>query len=726
MPEAVAPFRQFVVKVASRCDLACDHCYVFEFADQSWRGRPAVMTDETAERVAARIAEHAAAHRLRTAHVILHGGEPLLAGPARLERIARTLRAALDGVAELDLRIHTNGVLLSERFCRVFEEHDIMVGISLDGDRAANDLHRLYRDGRSSYDKVIAAVDLLRERHPRLYAGLLCTIDVRNDPIAVYEALVALEPPRIDFLLPHATWDEPPLRPEGSATPYADWLIAIHDRWIADGRPVPVRLFDSITWGARGRGSQTESLGLSVSDLVVIETDGEYEQADSLKVAYDGAPATGLDVVRHSLDEVARHPGPAARRGGADDLADECRACPLLVACGGGLYAHRYRTGTGFRNPSVYCPDLFKLIPHVDRASGGATHTLPASALGALAAVTAGPGEIELLHAPQSSLTRLLVARAHGSDPGDSAWTALVRLDRDDRAAVRRAFGHPYVRAWAAGRAAGRGDARHLAAVAAAAAIAAGRPAKVPVPVTDGVIHLPGLGRLRVGPGVEAHVEVGDGGFAVHAHGHRYDPASPEWEPLRETFPGGPLVDDVDPYRDRFGRPARERLDETGFAAWREAFAAAWKALDAEHPDQAAVLRAGVRIVTPLTGDDAEVAVAREAPGALGVAGRPTPESLVRGFWRSRLAAVQDLFDLTGGDTRVEEELSAAYSRLAAAAVARPAEAADLLEEVRRGVRDLASGPLPDMGRRFVTGMDAAAAARLRSLPCAPPADHAP
>ena len=29
---------QFVLKVNSRCNLACDHCYVYEAADQSWRG----------------------------------------------------------------------------------------------------------------------------------------------------------------------------------------------------------------------------------------------------------------------------------------------------------------------------------------------------------------------------------------------------------------------------------------------------------------------------------------------------------------------------------------------------------------------------------------------------------------------------------------------------------------------------------------------------------------
>ena len=47
----------------------------------------------------------------------------------------------------------------------------------------------------------------------------------------------------------------------------------------------------------------------------MIEADGSLEQADSMKVAFDGAPATGLDVFGHPLDEAAAHPasGPGSK-----------------------------------------------------------------------------------------------------------------------------------------------------------------------------------------------------------------------------------------------------------------------------------------------------------------------------------------------------------------------------------------------------------------------------
>ena len=212
----------------------------------------------------------------------------------------------------------------------------------------------------------------------RLYAGLLATIDMRSDPVAVYRALAELDPPNLDFLLPHGTWDAPPpgkrARSDGrlpvrlAASPARRRTLTGCPRSSPNGQGRPARAGADLRVHHRdhaGRQPRTESLGLAPSDVVVIETDGTIEQADSIKVAYDGAPATGLDVFSHPLDAAAAHPGIRARQQGIAGLSPVCRQCPVVDSCGGGLYAHRYRTGSGFANPSVYCADLEKIITHV-------------------------------------------------------------------------------------------------------------------------------------------------------------------------------------------------------------------------------------------------------------------------------------------------------------------------------------------------------------------------
>lgn len=358
-------FREFIVKVHSRCDLSCDYCYVYEMADQSWRDKPRAMSAETAQLAAKRIGEHARAHELARVALIVHGGEPLLAGRDLISLLVTSARREAGAGVVIDASIQTNAVGLDEAYLRLFDELGLRVGVSLDGAARAHDRHRRFASGRGSYSAVSAALRRL-QRFPHLYSGLLCTIDLRNDPVSTYEALAGFDPPKIDFLLPHGTWVRPPPGrvPDATQTPYADWLIAVFDHWY----PAPgtrIRLFEEIMSLLLGGTSDSEIVGLSPARMVVIETDGSIEQTDTLKATFDGAPATGLHLRGAPLDAALLLPAIAARQLGIRALAPKCRACRVHQVCGGGLYTHRYRAGTGFANPSVYCPDLMRLIGHI-------------------------------------------------------------------------------------------------------------------------------------------------------------------------------------------------------------------------------------------------------------------------------------------------------------------------------------------------------------------------
>lgn len=749
------PVTQYVLKVHSRCDLACDHCYVYRHADQGWRGRPPVISPAAADHAALRIAEHAAAHRLPQVQIVLHGGEPLLVGKERMRGLLATLDSRISPVAALDLRIHTNGVRLDPGWCALFSEYGVRVGISLDGDRAANDRHRLFANGRSSYARVQAALRLLRSpQYRRLYAGILCTIDVRNDPVAVYEALVAEEPPALDLLLPHATWDSPPLRPAGQQAPYADWLTRIYRRWLSDGRPVPIRLFDSLISAAGGGPSWSEAVGPDPVDLLVVETDGSWEQPDSLKTAYDGAAATGADVFTHPVDQVIRQPGFAVRTGGVAALPAGCRACPVVRICGGGLYAHRYRAGTGFDNPSVYCADLQALIGEVTadlpRQAGQLTshgqHELPPAALDAL---SAGPGDaaaIGLLAAARLSLTRALAASvAAGShrwrDPelqkvAAEGWDLLCGLDAAAPAAVREIMAHSCTQTWAlrclrpVPGADADLDRAHLASLAAAAALRAGATVALRVPVRDGTVHLPTLGTLRLDgcPERTALLRISPQRLSAGC-------ADGSWRTIRRLT--GPhlqvALDDLDPFRDDHECPAAGPLSAAQWLAWRRGLAAAGARLAAALPGYADALAAGLRTVVPLRRGGHRCEAAQQPFGTVGLAFPHDPQALdallLHQYQHAKLDAVLRLRPLLRPaplpplrvpwlqrPQRPEAVLHEAYAHLALAHLAQaggpPSRRAHLRHQARvraAGAALLAAGPLSGDGERFVAGMLAAA-----------------
>jgi uncharacterized protein len=322
-----------------------------------------VISTKTVRQVASRLCEHVLQDPTASVAVVLHGGEPLLAGKSLIQETVQELREV---VADLNISLQTNGVLLDDRWLDLLLSENVKVAVSLDGPRRAHDRHRRTAKGSGSFDRVSAALTALSTpRYSAIYAGLLCVVDVRNDPIETYNALAFYQPPIIDLLLPHGTWMHPPpfLSNTAESTPYADWLIAIFEYWYASKLPQPrVRLFESLVRVLIGQPSLSRTLGLNKADVLTVEVDGSIEGSDTLRIADESVFRTDLSVFSSSLKNALTI---LESQSSGLALSSECLQCPVVSACGGGLPSHRFSTASGFNNPSVYCKDLYALITRV-------------------------------------------------------------------------------------------------------------------------------------------------------------------------------------------------------------------------------------------------------------------------------------------------------------------------------------------------------------------------
>lgn len=325
------------------------------------------MSHEVATQAARAIAEHVSKHELQNIVVVFHGGEPLLAGASRIDEYCQIVRSVVPAVVEFG--IQTNGTLLTKDVLDVLAVHDVRIGISLDGDRTANDLNRPFRNGLSSYDRVVRAVDLLKSRPEwaKLFGGFLTVVDLKNDPKAVYDGLVLLGARSFDLLLPDSHHDAPPPRPQGydGRIAYGQWLSRFFDLWLDGEHAIELRFFEEMIALLLGGASSLEAIGAKSVDLVVIESDGDIEAVDTLKMVGRHVTNLGLNVARNSLDDAFAHPAVYSRMVGYSGLCDTCQNCSCLEYCGGGYLPHRYGRGNGFLNPSVYCDDLQYLIEHI-------------------------------------------------------------------------------------------------------------------------------------------------------------------------------------------------------------------------------------------------------------------------------------------------------------------------------------------------------------------------
>jgi uncharacterized protein len=365
MPAHIS-FTELILKIASRCDLACDYCYMYELGDDTWKKQPRFMEAEvvqvTAEKIAAYVVDTGAS-RLR---VLLHGGEPLLAGAGRINNIIEVFKKTVTGV-DLSFGMQTNAVTLTTETLDSLPA-ELMFGVSLDGDEQATGRHRLRRNGLSSHSDTLWGLSTLR-RHPGRYGGVLAVIDLLNDPRGTYEALREQEPPMCDLLLPLTTRDTPP----ADLGAYGRWLAEVFDVWYLDTDPrAPIiRQFHLIIDRLLGRDARAGFIGPApLERSLVIQPDGSAELLDALRVVGNGAAVTGLNILTSELNEIAAHPGYVQ-----PDPCRTCRECPVFDVCGGGYYPHRFSTVNGYDNPSVYCDDMLYLINHIrgklESLSGG-------------------------------------------------------------------------------------------------------------------------------------------------------------------------------------------------------------------------------------------------------------------------------------------------------------------------------------------------------------------
>jgi uncharacterized protein len=143
-----------VVQPTPFCNISCSYCYLPQ------RDARALMTQDTVRTLFEKL--FASDWLAEDVTVIWHAGEPLVAPRAFYE----SAFAAIESLRPAKVRVHhaiqTNGTLISHEWCQLFRRWQVALGVSIDGPRRFHDAHRLTRTGRSTFERTLAGIRLLR------------------------------------------------------------------------------------------------------------------------------------------------------------------------------------------------------------------------------------------------------------------------------------------------------------------------------------------------------------------------------------------------------------------------------------------------------------------------------------------------------------------------------------------------------------------------------------
>lgn len=158
------------------CNLDCRYCYL------PFRHTEHLMSGTVAEAVATTVNRWAADRP--GFEVVWHGGEPLAAGRTHLRRL-------MDPFDDVIHTVQTNATLIDDAWCRFFREHDMRVGISIDGPESMN-VDRVSRSGATAFLRVHRGIDKLREHGIPFSAISVVTDPTPHAAEALYECLAHL------------------------------------------------------------------------------------------------------------------------------------------------------------------------------------------------------------------------------------------------------------------------------------------------------------------------------------------------------------------------------------------------------------------------------------------------------------------------------------------------------------------------------------------------------
>jgi uncharacterized protein len=150
---AISAYRLVLIE---GCNYACSYCFESEILPFNRK-----MTRRTLDTVLERIVE---AHRHQGFSIHWFGGEPLLRWSEIDHGIRRLEQARLDG--EIRGAAHsmtTHGGLVTEPIAAELADFGFDMFVSIDGPRRINDLNRIDKRGRSTYDAAVAGYAKLRE-----------------------------------------------------------------------------------------------------------------------------------------------------------------------------------------------------------------------------------------------------------------------------------------------------------------------------------------------------------------------------------------------------------------------------------------------------------------------------------------------------------------------------------------------------------------------------------
>lgn len=375
---APAAFATMVKPLGSACNLNCSYCYYLDKAPTIYENRQPLMPLNVLEEY---IRQYIVANEVPEVTFVWHGGEPLMAGIEYYRKAIEFQRKYASGKGIVN-SLQTNGLLMNADWARFFHINKFLIGLSVDGPRDIHDAYRVNKAGRPSFDKVMAAVSLMKQYGVEYNTLSVVTNLSEGRGAEVYRFLKSIGSrfmqflPVVEHVIPGDENRKPVIAKPGtdgsvmapwsvSAAGYGRFMTDIFDEWVVrDVGEYFVQAFDMTLaqWvGAKpGLCVYSETCG----DALVVEHNGDVYSCDHFvypEYKLGNILETELSVLYQSPKQFEF--GVNKR----NTLPRYCLRCKYYFACRGECPKHRFmKTETGEDGLNALCEGFKHYFQHVE------------------------------------------------------------------------------------------------------------------------------------------------------------------------------------------------------------------------------------------------------------------------------------------------------------------------------------------------------------------------
>ncbi|WP_133243781.1 radical SAM protein [Sphingomonas pokkalii] len=344
-----------VIKVAEVCNIACTYCYFFFGGDESYKEKPGFMPHATMVKTANFLRKGVEDLGITDLTVCFHGGEPLMVGKRRFGAYCRALREALDDIVRLRIDVQTNAMLVDDAWIQLFSEHDVGIGVSIDGPAAMHDRVRIDKNYVGTHSRTVEGLAKLQQAvaNGQIRApAAICVLGEDSDAATLFDYFFdELKVRAVSFRAPIMDWGT--LSPEVEARTRVFYRELL-DLWLSRGDPgLTIELFRRLFGGLLADHNwfpATHEL-----PLIVVRSDGALCPHDALGPLDLQYQNSGCSIFTHSLQSFFDHNLWGTMAWGFHLPEQECSSCKWAGACGGGDVENRFDPVAGFKRKSVYC-----------------------------------------------------------------------------------------------------------------------------------------------------------------------------------------------------------------------------------------------------------------------------------------------------------------------------------------------------------------------------------